>query len=128
MSNVPARLRKLQKREIERLRDHFMHHTQLENSIEDQAFKEALQVGTRVDLPVGELANPEMRGLLMVWSQTRTFTLGTITAQHQFVAQGIEGLVSVEDVPLSMALLAAIKTGLYRIEIFVPYTWTCSLF
>ncbi len=54
---------------------------------------------------------------------TYTFTLGKITPQHQFNAQGLEGLVSIENIPLHQALLAANKTGLYRIEIFVPPVW-----
>jgi hypothetical protein len=78
------------------------------------------RIKTRIDLPLGELANPEMHGLVLVWSMTKTFVHGDITDQHQFNAQGLEGLVSISDVPLGQALLAAMKTGLYRIEIFVP--------
>lgn len=113
-------LRKLKKHEIERLRDRFVASTKQGDSANRQALYEALQVKTRIDLPLGELANPEMRGLVQVWSMTKTFVHGEITDQHQFNAQGLEGLVSINDVPLGQALLAAIKTGLYRIEIFVP--------
>jgi hypothetical protein len=121
LKNAKRRLRKLGKQEVERLRDRFVASINPGDRQEDhQALYAALQVPTRVDLPLGELANPEMSGLLTVWSMTRTFIHGEITPQHQFNAQGIEGLVSVEDVPLSMALMAAKKTGIYRIEIFVP--------
>lgn len=113
-------LRKLKKREIERLRDRFVAITKPGDSANRRALYEALQVKTRIDLPLGELANPEMRGLVLVWSMTKAFVHGEITDQHQFNAQGLEGLVSINDVPLGQALLAAIKTGLYRIEIFVP--------
>src|SRR5579885_2118666 len=88
--------------------------------MQDQAGDAALQVPTRVDLPLGELLNPEMSEIIKDWAMTYTFTLGQITPQHQFDAQGLEGLVSVENVPLKKALLAASKTGIYRIEIFVP--------
>lgn len=83
----------------------------------------ALQAPTRVDLPLGELLNPEMYAIIKDWVMTYTFTLGKITPQHQFNAQGLEGLVSIENIPLHQALLAANKTGLYRIEIFVPHVW-----
>ena len=108
-------LRKLKKREIERLRDRFVAITKPGDSANRRALYEALQVKTRIDLPLGELANPEMRGLVLVWSMTKAFVHGEITDQHQFNAQGLEGLVSINDVPLGQALLAAIKTGLYRI-------------
>ena len=113
-------LRKLKKQEIERLQDRFVASTKRGNSANHQALYEALQIKTRIDLPLGELANPELRGLVLVWSMTKTFVHGEITDQHQFNAQGLEGLVSISGVPLGQALLAAIKTGLYRIEIFIP--------
>lgn len=75
----------------------------------------------RVDLPLGELLNPNMHELLKICLLVGyTFLSGKITPHHQFCAQGIEGLVSIEPVPLNMALLAASKTGIYRIAIFVP--------
>ena len=119
MTNTAGKRRKLTKREVERLRDSFVASFQLGN-MQDQAGDAALQVPTRVDLPLGELLNPEMSEIIKDWAMTYTFTLGQITPQHQFDAQGLEGLVSVENVPLKKALLAASKTGIYRIEIFVP--------
>ena len=127
MANTPVTLRKLHKREIARLRDRCTQQARSSDKQNDLDFMQALQVNTRVDLPLGEMANPEMNGLLTVWKMTRTFVYGPITSQHQFNAQGIEGLVSIYDVPFYMALLAAIKTGLYRIDIFVPRDWTCPL-
>ena len=127
MRNTAAPLRKLQKREVAYLRDCFAQRANPSGKEQELDFLEALEVNTRVDLPLGELANPEMRNLVMVWKMTHTFVYGPITSQHQLNAQGLEGLVSIHDVPLSMALLAAIKTGLYRIDIFVPRDWTGHL-
>jgi hypothetical protein len=123
--NTTAPLRKLQKREVAYLRDCLAQRANPSGKEQEPDFLEILEVKTRVDLPLGELANPEMRNLVMVWKMTRTFVYGPITSQHQLNAQGLEGLVSIHDVPLSMALLAAIKTGLHRIDIFVPRNWTC---
>lgn len=118
MEDTVGKLRKLKKQEVDR----FMTRINSED-MQNQTCNAALQVPTRVDLPLGELANPEMSGLIKDWARTCTFTLGEITPQHQFNAQGIEGLVRIENVPLSMALLAARKIGIYRIEIFVPRRW-----
>lgn len=123
MKRQTTELRKLKKQEIEQLQARFEASARQGDNPRYQALHTALQVGTRVDLPLGELANPEMSGFVMVWSMTRPFIHGEITDQHQFNAQGLEGLVSIEDVPLSMALLAAGRTGIYRIEIFVPRNW-----
>lgn len=126
MTNTTGKLRKLKRQEVERLRDRFVAHFKPED-LQDQACVAVLQVPTRVDLPLGELLNPEMSELLKVWSTACTCIPGKITPQHQFCAQGIERLVSIETVPLNMALLAASKTGIYRIAIFVPRLWTCDL-
>lgn len=127
MGNTTEKLRKLQKREIAYLRDRFAQRANPSDKEQDLDFLEVLKINTRVDLPLGELANPEMRNLVKVWKMTHTFVYGPITSQHQLNAQGLEGLVSIHDVSLSMALLAAIKTGLYRIDIFVPRDWTGHL-
>lgn len=127
MANTTVKLRKLHKREVACLRDRFAQKARSSDKEQDLDFIQAIEVNTRVDLPLGELANPEMGALLMVWKATHMFVYGPITSQHQLNAQGLEGLVSIHDMPLHMALLAAIKTGLYRIDIFVPRNWTCHL-
>jgi len=127
LTDTAGKLRKLKRQEVERLRDRFVTRFKLED-LEDQACVSVLEVPTRVDLPLGELLNPEMRELLTVWFLADcTFLPGKMTPQHQFCAQGIEGMVSIEPVPLHMALLAASRTGIYRIAIFVPRGWICNL-
>lgn len=127
MTDTTGKRRKLKRQEVERLRERFVARFKPED-LEDQACVTVLQVPTRVDLPLGELMNPEMSELLKVWLMAGcTFIPGAITSQHQFCAQGIEGMVSIEPVPLCMALLAVSKTGIYRIAIFVPRGWTCGL-
>ncbi len=125
MTGMTGKLRKLKRQEVERLRG-FVSRFKLED-LQDQASVAVLQVPTRVDLPLGELLNPEMAELLAVWLMAGcTFLPGKITPQHQFCAQGLEGMVSIKPVPLHMALLAASRTGIYRIAIFVPRGWACS--
>lgn len=119
-------VRKLKKQEIEHLWNHIIEQARAGNT-EDSPFLAALQVSTRIDFPLGELLNPEMRELVMILALTHTFLIGKITEEHRFGTQGIEGLISVQDVPLSTALLVAQKTGIYRIEIFVPHGWRCEL-
>lgn len=123
MTDTAGKRRKLKKQEIERLKNHLVANLKPGNR-QDKACEAALQVPTRVDFPLGELLNPEMYEIIKDWVMAYTFTLGKITPQHQFNAQGLEGLVSVENVPLYQALLAASKTGIYRIEVFVPHRWT----
>lgn len=123
LTDTTGKLRKLKKQEVEHLRDRFVTSFEFRN-MQDRACNAALQVPTRVDLPLGELLNPEMREIIKDWAMTYTFILGKITPQHQFNAQGLEGLVSVENVLLHQALLAACRTGIFRIEIFVPRKWT----
>jgi hypothetical protein len=126
LTGTIGKLRKLKRQEVERLRDRFVARFKPED-LEDQACVSVLQEPTRVDLPLGELLNPEMSELIKVWLVAGcAFIPGAITSQHQFCAQGIEGLVSVEPVPLNMALVAASRTGIYRIAIFVPRGWTCG--
>lgn len=73
----------------------------------------------QLDLPTGELANPDLAPLIQVWVlQGRPIVHGMITSRHQFNAQGLEGLVSIS-MPLSMALLASLKSGPSRSEIFL---------
>ncbi len=127
MTGTTGKLRKLKRQDVERLRDRFVARFKPED-LEDQSCVSVLQVPTRVDLPLGELLNPEMSELLKVWLVVGcTFLPGKITPQRQFCAQGLEGVISIETVPLHMALLAACRTGIYRIAIFVPREWTCGL-
>lgn len=127
MTDTTGKRRKLKRQEGERLRERFVAHSKPED-LENQANVAILQVPTRVDLPLGELFNPEMSELLKAWVLVGcTFLPGKITSQHQFCAQGLEGMVSIEPVPLHMALWAMNKTGIYRIAIFVPHGWTCNL-
>jgi hypothetical protein len=126
LTGTTEKLRKLKRQEVERLRDRFVARFKPED-LEDQACVSVLQVRTRVDLPLGELLNPEMIELIRVWLMVGcTFIPGRITPQHQFCAQGLEGLVSIEPIPLNMALFAVSKIGIYRIAIFVPRGWTCG--
>lgn len=126
MTDTTGKRRKLKRQEVECLRDHFVRGFTPED-LEDQVRVAVLQVPTRVDLPLGELLNPEMSDFLKVWWMAGCiFIPSKITPQHQFCAQGIEGLVSIETVPLNMALLAASRTGIYRIAIFVPRGWICD--
>jgi hypothetical protein len=111
--------RKLSKRELLRLTERFARigRQGIENS--DPAFLEALAQEVQVDLPTGELLNPDIEPLVRVWMlQGRPIVHGEITSRHQFNAQGLEGLVSVR-MPLSMALLTTLKAGTYRSEIFL---------
>lgn len=129
MAGTTGKLRKLKRQEVERLRDRFVARFKPED-LEDRACVTMLQVPTRVDLPLGELLNPDPELIELLKSCLMTGCTcipGKITPQHQFCAQGIEGLVSIEPVPLHMALLAASRTGIYRIAIFVPRGWTCEL-
>lgn len=122
LKDATGKRRKLKKQEVERLKNHLAVNLKPGNR-QDKSCEATLQVPTRVDLPLGELLNPEMSEIIKDWAMAYTFTLGKITPQHQFNAQGLEGLVSVENVPLYQALLAASKTGIYRIEVFVPHEW-----
>jgi hypothetical protein len=122
VKDTTGKRRKLRKQEIERLRSCLVASFRPGHR-RDTACNAALQVPTRVDLPLGELLNPEMYEIIKDWVMAYTFTLGKITPLHQFNAQGLEGLVSIENIPLHQALLAANKTGIYRIEIFVPHAW-----
>lgn len=75
--------------------------------------------GSIIDLPTGELLNPNLVPLVRVWVlQGRPIVHGEITSRHQFNAQGLEGLVSIH-MPLGMALLTTLKVGTYRSEIFL---------
>jgi hypothetical protein len=127
LTGMTGKLRKLRRQEVECLRDRFVARFKPED-LEDQACVTVLQVLTRVDLPLGEVLNPEMCELLkFLMIAGCTFTPGKLPPRHQFCAQGIEGMVSIEPVPLLMALEAVSKTGIYRIAIFVPRGWICDL-
>jgi hypothetical protein len=89
----------------------------------DPAFLALLEEEVRLDLPLGELLNPAIAGLVMVWKiQCLPMVTGPITDQHQFNAQGLEGLVSIT-MRLAMTLLTATKVDLYRMDVFVPPSW-----
>jgi hypothetical protein len=89
----------------------------------DPPFLSSLAEEVRLDLPLGELANPRIAGLVLVWRlQGLPMIPGEITDQHQFNAQGLEGAVSIP-MPLSMALLVATMVELNRMDVFVPPAW-----
>lgn len=89
----------------------------------DPAFLQLLQEEVRLDLPVGELANPAIAGLILAWKfQGIPMTFGEITDQHQLNAQGLEGLVSMP-MRLAMTLLTATKVDLNRMDVFVLPRW-----
>jgi hypothetical protein len=89
----------------------------------DPVFTALLEEQVQVDMPLGELLNPKIEGLVMVWQMAGIpFVTGEITDKHQFNAQGLEGLVSIT-VRLAMALLTATMVELNRIEVFVPPAW-----
>lgn len=116
-------LRKLRKPELARLVSLFERCSRPGGTTRNQAFAESLDLVTLVDLPLGELLNPAMSGILLVWKLKYRYFHGEITEQHQLNAQGMESLVSFEGVPLRMALLAARTTGVYRIDVFVARNW-----
>jgi hypothetical protein len=126
MAGTPATLRKLKKTEVAQLRKRFAESAPHGETPEYRAVYQALQVRTRIDLPLGELLNPALEGWLLGWKMAGLpFRTGPITRRHRFSAQGIEGLLTIEGVSLAHALLASDETGLYRIEIFVPRAWRC---
>lgn len=89
----------------------------------DPAFLKLLEVEVRLDMPLGELANPAIAGLVLAWQmQGIPMAFGEITDQHQLNAQGLEGLVSMP-MRLAMTLLAATMVDLNRMDIFVPPKW-----
>ena len=93
----------------------------IENTPPD--FLELLNQEVRLDLPVGELVNPAIKGLVLAWKfQALPIVEGRITDQHQFNAQGMEGLVSIS-MRLAMALLTATMVDQYRMDVFVPPGW-----
>lgn len=92
----------------------------------DPAFLALLEQEVRLDLPLGELANSAIAGLVLVWKmQGLSIVPGEITDQHQLNAQGLEGLVSIP-MRLAMALLTATMVDLSRMDIFVPPQWKGS--
>lgn len=89
----------------------------------DPGFLGLLDQEVRLDLPLGELLNPALAGLVIVWKLSGLpMVTGPITDQHQFNAQGLEGLVSIT-MRLAMALLTATKVDLRRMDVFVPPAW-----
>ena len=124
MPRTPSALRKLQKTEIAQLRKRFEESAAHGDTPGYREVYQALQVWTRIDLPLGELLNPKLEGWLLGWAMAgHPFTTGPITKRHRFSAQGIEGLMMIEGVSLAHALLASDETSLDRIEIFVPREW-----
>jgi len=89
----------------------------------DPAFLKLLEEEVRLDMPLGELANPAIAGLVLAWKmQGIPMIFGEITDQHQLNAQGLEGLVSMP-MRLAMTLLAATMVDLNRMDILVPPKW-----
>jgi hypothetical protein len=116
-------VRKLKKLELQALVTRFEAGGNPGSVCTDSAFLALLEEEVRVDLPLGELLNPAIAGLVIGWKmQCLPMATGPITDQHQFNAQGLEGLVSIT-MCLAMALLTATKVGRYRMEVFVPPAW-----
>jgi hypothetical protein len=116
-------VRKLTKAELEALVRRFkaVGRQGIENT--PPAFLELLDQEVRLDLPLGELVNPAIEGLVRAWKfQALPTIFGEITDQHQLNAQGMEGLVSIP-MRLAMALLTATMVNQYRMDVFVPPGW-----
>jgi hypothetical protein len=97
LKDTIGKLRKLKKQEVEHLRDRFVASINSED-MRNKTCNIVLQLSIHVDLSLGELANLEMSNLIKDWAKVCPFTLSEITPQHQFNAQGIEGLVKIENV------------------------------
>lgn len=116
-------MRKLTKPELRTLVTRFKAVGKRGTERTDSAFLALLEEEVRLDLPLGELANPAIAGLVLAWKlQGLPLVTGAITDQHQFNAQGLEGLVSIS-MRLAMALLTATKVELNRMDIFVSPRW-----
>ena len=87
---------------------------------EGEAFYNQLQVSVRMEMPLGELANPKLAGF--VWAlgaKGITPETGEITNKNSFNAQGLEGKVIFRERTRSGARLLSYDTGFDRINIFV---------
>ena len=116
-------MRKLTKPQLQALVSRFKAVGKQGTERTDPAFMALLEEEVRLDLPLGELANPAIAGLVMVWKMRAIpMTIGDLTSKHQLNAQGLEGLVSMP-MRLAMALLAATKVDLNRMDVFVPPKW-----
>lgn len=86
-----------------------------------RAFYNTLLIDARIEMPLGELANPDLAGFFWGWTMSRrSITTHALPEHHQYAAQGIEGMIRIEWITLSQALLVTDMTGPFRIEIFVP--------
>src|ERR1700730_346644 len=116
-------MRKLTKLELRTLVTRFKAVGKQGTEHTDSAFLALLEEEVRLDLPLGELANPVIAGLVLAWKmQGLSMVTGEITDQHQLNAQGLEGLVSIS-MRLAMALLTATMVDLSRMDVFVPPRW-----
>src|SRR5437660_7047453 len=117
--------RQLSRMEVTMLQRRFLESSQHGDTSEFRAFHNYIQVVTRVEMPLGEMANPHLEGFFWGWVMSgRPVTTGALPQHHQYAAQGIEGMISIERVTLSQALLVANETGPFRIGIFVPRTFS----
>jgi len=116
-------MRKLTKLELRTLVTRFKAVGKQGTERTDSAFLALLEEEVRLDLPLGELANPVIAGLVLAWKmQGLSMVTGEITDQHQLNAQGLEGLVSIS-MRLAMALLTSTMVDLSRMDVFVPPRW-----
>lgn len=71
----------------------------------------------RLEFPLGELMNPEIRGFVLTWGLQGKVKTAAITRRDKFAAQGIEGK-AVIDTTLSGALLAAQRLPGNRVAVY----------
>jgi hypothetical protein len=89
LKDTAGKLRKLKKQEVDR----FMTSTNSED-MQNQTCNVALQVPTRVDLPLGELANPEMSELikdLHIYSRRNHASTSIQRARDRRASKGYSG-------------------------------------
>ena len=116
-----SHLRKLSRMEVAVLGQRFTESALHGDTPSFQAFYNTLQINAQIELPLGELLNPDLEGFFWGWRMSRgSITTHALPEHHQYAAQGIEGMIRIEWVTLSQALLVADITGPFRIEIFVP--------
>lgn len=116
-----SHLRKLSRMEVEALGQRFTESALHGDTPAFQVFYHTLLINARIELPLGELLNPDLEGFFWGWRMSGgSITTHALPEHHQYAAQGIEGMIRIEWVTLSQALLVADITGPFRIEIFVP--------
>ncbi len=94
---------KQQEQEIDQLCTRLIASSKVRSRRQDQKWMEALEINTRINLPTGEMVNPELPGLVMVCSLTKNFVQGEITDQHQFNSSHLSAQSSYRPQEVSMA-------------------------